>query len=155
MLKITVVKISGEIFWILCPSRPPWRKHWIWITTARCSRIKWNVLHYWDNCSPDTQTGTAMLHHHMDWKSVSTCKCCYWGSDTWLSVQAVKSTRSSTQCVPLSAASFHPVLLNHAHRRLGSISFPSGPRPRSSARAISHCCCCRSGTSAITELFIS
>lgn len=71
--------------------------------------------------------------YNMDWKSVSTCKCCYWGSDTWLSVQAVKSTRSSTQCVPLSAASFHPVLLNHAHRRLGSISFPSGPRPRSSA----------------------
>lgn len=47
MLKITY--LSGEIFRIFRPSRLPWRKHWIWIRTARCSRIKWNVLHYWDN----------------------------------------------------------------------------------------------------------
>lgn len=71
--------------------------------------------------------------YNMDWERVSTYKCCYWSSDTWLSVQAVKSTHSSTQRVPLSAASFHPVPFNHVHWRLGSISFPSGPRRRSSA----------------------
>lgn len=71
--------------------------------------------------------------YNMDWKSVSTHKCCYWGSATWLSVQAVKSTHSSTQRVPLAVASFHPVAFNHVHRRFGSIFLPSGPRPHSSS----------------------
>lgn len=57
--------------------------------------------------------------YNVDWKRVSTYKWCYWGSGTWLSVQAVKSTHSSTQRVPLAVASFHPVPFNHGYRRFG------------------------------------
>lgn len=115
----------------------PITEKWLALDHSHIFQQHWMlVLHYWNDCCSDTQTSTAFFTtHNMDWKRAVTAKSCYWSSDCRLSVQAVKSTASSTQRVPLAAASSHLVPFNHAYWRLGSIFLPMcGPhwgRPHS------------------------
>lgn len=87
--------------------------------------------------------------YNVDWKRVSTYKWCYWGSGTWLSVQAVKSTHSSTQRVPLAAASFHPVPFNHGCIFLPSCLWPCSFAATGMSRSVT------TAVVEIAELFIS